>query len=210
MYQVSSIGYQVQNRRGFSLLEVIIVVAMAVGVLFVVASLRGNVGILQDIISQKLESRRDLDQTFQILVTEIRSAGPSSAGAYPIEAAGSSTFTFYSDIDKDDVFEKVRYFFATSTIKRGVIEPSGNPLIYVTSSEVMTTVIENIILSTSTSIFEYYDPAYTGLEASMTLPIDVTKVRVVKVSVLVDVAPGKAPKPTLFTNTITIRNLRSN
>ena len=198
------------RQKGFSLLEVIIVVAMAVGVLFVVVSLRGSVGTLQDIISQKLESRRDLDQTFQILVTEIRSAGPSSAGAYPIEAAGSSTLTFYSDIDKDDIFEKVRYFLATSTIKRGVIEPSGNPLTYATSSEVVTTVVENLILSTSTSIFEYYDSAYTGLEAPMTIPIDVTRVRIVRVSVLADVAPGKAPKPTLFTNTITIRNLRSN
>lgn len=200
----------IKCKKGFSLVEVILVVAIAVGILFVVISLRGGVGTLENIISQKLQSRQTLDQAFQILVTEIRSAGPASNGAYPIESATTSSFVFYSDIDKDGIFEKVRYFLTTSTLQRGVIKPVGNPLVYTTSSEALSSPFQNLVVTTSTDIFSYFDSAFTGVENPLAFPINIQNVRVVRVNMYVDVAPNKAPKPTHFSNTITIRNLRSN
>jgi prepilin-type N-terminal cleavage/methylation domain-containing protein len=201
-----------KSNKGFSLIEVIIVIALASAIFFVVASLRGNVSNLENLISQKLQSRQDVDQTFQILVTEIRSAGPSSLGAYPIVSAGTSTFVFYSDYDQDGIFERLRYTLGTSTVERGIVEPTGNPLVYSTSSEVVTTAIENVIVAATTSLdlFHFYDSNYTGSEAPMTSPISVADVRVVKIIVYADIAPGEAPKPVFFTNTVTIRNLRDN
>ncbi len=143
-------------------------------------------------------------------MTDVRSAGPSSNGSYPIESASTSSLVFYSDVDQDGIMEKVRYVFATSTIKRGLIEPTGNPLTYVSSSEALTNIIENVIVSTSTNLFDYFDSTFTGSGAALSFPIDVSKIKVVKISVYVDTNPGKTPKPTLFSDTITIRNLRSN
>mgnify|MGYP001589295556 FL=1 len=204
-----------QDRGGFSLIEVVIVAALAVGVLFVIVSLRGNVGNLENIITQKLESRQDIEQVFQIMTTEIRSASPASNGAYAIEAATTSSLIFYSDVDGDKIYDKVRYFLATSTVVtstvyRGVIKPTGNPLQYATSSEVISTAVKNYVKSTSTSLFEYYDASYTGSEPAMSSTTDVTKSRLIKVSVYADVTPGKAPKPVFFSSFVSIRNLRSN
>lgn len=197
-------------RGGFSLIEIIIVVAMSSLVIFVVSSFGENLGVLHNLIGQKLQSRSDVDQAMQIMTTEIRSASPSSMGAYAINAASTSSFSFYSDIDRDGLFERVRYFFATSTIQKGVVKPSGSPLQYVTSTEIVTTAANYVLFTSSTQLFKYYGANYTGSESPLTLPIDLSQIRVVKTSFYSDVNPGKSPQPLFFSNTIDLRNLRSN
>jgi Tfp pilus assembly protein PilW len=209
---------RLRERRGFSFLEVIFFVAISAIILVAVMGIKNNVGGLQNFINQKLMSRQDLDQTFQILVTEIRSAQPSGLGSYPIVAATSTSFTFFSDVDRDSLIDQVRYFWATSTVsstvtnilKRGVIKPTGSPFVYATSSEKITTVVNNIILSTSTPIFSYFGSAATTTAVALTYPIDVASIRFVKINLWVDINPGVSPKASLFTDTVTIRNLRSN
>lgn len=194
--------------KGFTFIEVVIVIAIFAVIFMVIASFGQNTSLLSNLINKSLQIEQDLRQTFQILVTEIRSMGTSGLGAYTIESAATSSFIFFSDIDEDGVFERVRYFAGTSTLQKGVIEPVGNPLVYVTSSEAVKTVVNYLLIATST--FEYYDANYTGSEAPLSTPIDVTKIRIVKVTVTADVNPGAAPKPVTFTNTISVRNLRSN
>lgn len=196
--------------QGFSLIEVVIFTAVGAAIIFVISSLTSNVSNLEEFIGQKLQSRNSVEQVFQTLVTEIRSAGPSANGSYPIESATTSSLVLFSDIDQDGVFERVRYTLGTSTVSRGVIEPSGNPLVYPTSTEMMKNVIGNVATSTNANFFDYLDSTYTGTQSPMVSPIDISKIRVVRVSVYVDTNPGKAPKPLLFSDTITIRNLRSN
>ncbi len=202
---VSKDGY---SRAAFSLLEIVFALAIFAGIAIVVGSLKSSVGVLQNIVGQKLQSEQDVGQSFQIIATDIRSAGQSSIGAYPISAASTSSFSFYSDVDRDGIFELVRYFFVTSTLQRGITKPTGNPLVYSTSTEMVTTSIANIIISSSTPIFSYYDSGYTGSQAPLVAPVDISKVRAVKISVYVDVKPTTAPSALFFTQTITLRNLR--
>jgi type II secretory pathway pseudopilin PulG len=203
------------HREGFTLIEIVLVVAMTAGIVFVVASFRSNLDMMENLLNQKLQSRQDIDQALQIMTTEIRSAGPSSLGAYAIQAAGTSSLVFFSDVDKDGVYERVRYFVATSTgatttINRGIVKPAGNPLVYTTSSETVTTAIVNVIRSTTTPLFSYFDTNYTGFETPLALPVDATLIRLVKVSLYADINPSTAPIPTLFSTMINIRNLRTN
>lgn len=198
------------NRRGISIIEVIFGVAIAASILFVISSLSGNLGTFQNFLNQKLQSRQDIDQAFQIMTTEIRSVGPSSAGAYPIDTANTSTFIFYSDIDKDGLFERIRYFSGTSTIQKGVLKPTGNPLVYASSTEIVTIAVTNVVRSTSTVLFTYYDSNYTGSEPPLTYPLSVSAIRVVKFSTLADVNASSTPKPEYFSGTVLMRNLRSN
>ena len=99
-----------QNREGFSIIEVIIVVAIAASVVMVVSNLSSNIDLLNGLVSQQLQSASDIAQTLQIVTTEIRSAGTSGNGAYPINAVSSSSFSFYTDIQKNGSIERVRYF----------------------------------------------------------------------------------------------------
>jgi len=207
-----------KSRSGFSFLEVVFFVAISAIILVAVMGIKNNVGNLQNFINQKLMSRQDLDQTFQILVTEVRSAQPSGLGAYPIVAATSTSFTFFSDVDKDGLVDRVRYFLSTSTVSstvtnvlnRGIIEPVGSPFVYSTSSEKISTVVNNIITSTSTAIFEYFGSSATTTAVSLSYPVDISSIRFVKINLFVDINPGVSPKASLFTDTVTIRNLRSN
>jgi len=199
-----------RDHLGFSLVEVLIAIAIAVGFIFAIVAFQGNFKSLQNFASQKLQSQQDIDQTVQIMTTAIRSAGPSSIGSYPIESAGTSSFVFYSDINKDGLYERVRYFLGTSTIQEGITEPSGNPLSYVTSTEVITSEVNDIIPSTSTPLFSYYDANYTGTQLPMSYPLDVSKIRLVQFLFLADVNASSSPGPDFFSQMVDIRNLRSN
>ncbi|MFA6354477.1 MAG: type II secretion system protein [Candidatus Paceibacterota bacterium] len=209
---------KIRNREGFSFIEIIIFVAIAAVLMLVVNSLKNNVSSIGGFVDQKLLSKQDVEQALQIMVTEIRSAGPSSLGAYPVESATTSSFAFFSDINKDGIFEKVRYFLATnagtstatSTIKKGVIIPTGNPLTYVTSTEIISKVINNVVVSTSSNLFDYFDSSATSTAKMMTLPVNVQSIRIVRFNIYADLKPGSAPKPSFFSDVANIRNLRSN
>ncbi len=199
-----------RSRAGFTLFEVVLAMAIATSIIFVIAAFRRNLDQLQNFTSQKLQSRQDIDQTIQIMTAEIRSAGPSSAGAYPIETATSTSFIFYSDIDKDGLFERVRYSLGTSTIVKGVVHPSGNPLTYATSTEVVTTVVDNVVTTSSPALFAYYDLNYTGSQAPMTFPITVSQVRIVQFSFSANVNTSSSYSSEFFSQLVDIRNVRSN
>jgi hypothetical protein len=197
-------------RNGFSLVEVLIASLIGVAFIFILSSFQGNLTSLQTITSQKLQSSQDITQTIQLMTTAIRSAGPSSIGGYPIESAGTSSFIFYSDIYRNGTFERVRYFLGTSTLQEGITIPSGNPLAYVTSTEIVTTQINNLILSSSTVFFTYYDTNYTGTQAPMSYPITVANIRLVQFSFYAAVNPSSTPIPQYFSQMVDIRNLRTN
>jgi prepilin-type N-terminal cleavage/methylation domain-containing protein len=198
------------NRNGFSLLEILIVVAIAASVVMVVSGLSGNVNILNGLVSQQLQSKSDIEQTLQIMTTEIRSSEPSGSGAYAIDSASTSSFAFYSDINKNGLPDHVRYFLSSSTIYKGVIAPTGTPATYPTSSETVTDIIDHVSVTTSTPLFQYYDASYSGTQGPMSVPPVVANIRLVQVSFDADVQPQTAPGPEYFSILVDIRNLRSN
>jgi len=62
------------------------------------------------------EARRGV----KIMVKEIREANNGDDGSFIIEKADDKEFVFYSDIDKDDLIEKVRYFIGG--VNSGLLE----------------------------------------------------------------------------------------
>ena len=195
-------------RRGISLFEIILAVGIA-GVLVVVAIRFGLVlSNLGTAIGNQTQAIQDAHLGFQVMVTDIRSMGVSSLGAYAIESAATNSIIFFSDINQDGLFDRVRYFFGTSTLQKGVVKPAGNPLVYTTSSEVITTAIPNVIVNKS--MFDYFDSNYTGTQSSLVPPIDPLAVRVVRPKIVADTASSSAPKPITVSETITIRRLHSN
>jgi hypothetical protein len=191
-------------------MEVVIVIGLTSMILFAISRFGSNVGTLDTYTNQKLASRQDVQQTLEIMLTDIRSAGPSNIGAYPIESASTSSLVFFTDTDNDAVFERVRYFLSSSTIMRGVTHATGTPLVYVTSTEIVTPAI-NYIVATSTPLFQYYDSSYTGnATSSMPIPVDIPSIRGVQIIFYADINPGVAPRPEFFSEAVTVRSLRTN
>jgi prepilin-type N-terminal cleavage/methylation domain-containing protein len=196
-------------RNGFSFIEVIIVVAIASSIVLVVGNLSSNTDVLNNLVSRELQSKSDISQTLQIMTSEIRSAGPSASGAFALESAATSSFVFYSDIDKSGSVKRVRYFFTSSTIYKGTTAPTGIPAIYPTSTEVVVNVVDNVNLSASSSLFTYYDSAYTGTQGAMSSTA-IQNIRLVNIAFGATIQPQQAPGPQYFSAMVAIRNLRSN
>jgi prepilin-type N-terminal cleavage/methylation domain-containing protein len=197
------------NRDGFSLLEVLIAV-------FVLAVLGGAVGLFQkdvfslnDIISGNLASQQEIRQAFKSMSSQIRSMSFSSIGSYPIGEASSFSLMFYDDVDNDGFKERMRYFLAGNILQKGVLKPSGDPLGYDPSNEVVVDLV-HYIANGATPIFEYYDENYDGTTQPLIMPDALLSVRLIKITFITDKDPARNPGPLLMTTQVSIRNLKDN
>lgn len=195
------------KRSGLTLMEIILAMGMGVVIVVVLSRFATTINSLEGLVNEKLSVQQDLAQALQIMATEIRSAAPSELGAYPISVAASTTLTFYSDIDQDGLVDRVRYFFGTSTLEKGVVVPTGVPLAYVTSSEVVIPVVGGVKVASSS--FSYFGEAATSTETPLVEPVTLSAIRFINVMVTADVS-SSTPRPATYSKTITIRNLRSN
>ena len=145
-------------------------------------------------------SRHGVDGT----VSALREATYGDDGSYPLSAAGTSTLTIYSDIDSDSGVEKVQYALVGTTLYEYVTNSTGSPPTYPAGAESKTTIATNVRNTSSTPIFTYYDSA--GNQLSTTSPT-ITAISSIKVQVLVDLNPDRAPNVFTLSETGTLRNL---
>src|SRR3970040_2041150 len=97
--------------------------------------------------------------------------GPAENGAYPLAQADAQTVTFYSDIDGDGTFERVRYFLDGTTLRRGVIEQTTTqPVTYPPASEIVADVVRYLVPGT---IFTYYPEGFPPELTPIPSPINI-------------------------------------
>lgn len=195
---------------GFTLIEILVSVGILVVIVLAVGSFQGDVFFIGNSVKDNLNSQIDARNVLRKLIAELRSVSPSSLGAYPIASAGTSTLIFYSNIDADAYKERVRYFLQEKSLKRGVIKPSGSPLVYDTGSESVSNVIQDVANSTSTPIFEYFDKNFTGTSTPLADPVNIPDVRLIRVTVIIDKDTNRAPGPFTATSQGMLRNLKDN
>ncbi len=163
----------------------------------------------RDVVWEQLSTQNEGRKIVQDFTNELRRASVSSIGAYPIEVANTSTIVFYSNIDSDTWRERVRYFLSGKLLQKGVIKPTGNPMVYSGTNEVITTVVNDV--ANTSSLFYYYDQNYSSASGTpMTTPINITAVRMVGIKLMLEEKPNVAPAPFVIESKVEIRNLKSN
>ena len=195
------------RQKGFTLMEIVVTmgIVMIVAVLFMRLSRDITDSTLR--FSSSLLTQEQLDVTMQTMLPEIRSASQGNDGSFPIVDASTSTFQFYSDIDRDGVFDRVRYFLSGTTFRKGFIKPTGSPLAYVTSTETFQDVIYNII--PGSQIFTYYDKNATSTSSAfLQQPVDVSLVKTIRITLVANQGTTSTPSLTGVETQATIRNLR--
>jgi prepilin-type N-terminal cleavage/methylation domain-containing protein len=199
-----------RSTRGVTLIELLIAMGISVLIAVLVTQFIGSITEYNQRFNRTLVGQRQAQQALQIMIPEIRSAGQSNIGNYPIEQAATSSFTFYSDIDQDGLFERVRYYLSAdgASFMKSTIKPSGEPLNYSTSSEKIRPVMAGMQMGT-TSIFTYYDINSTSTESSpIPSPIDILEIKTVNIRLLFNEGATSTPVIKGVENQATIRNLR--
>lgn len=138
------------------------------------------------------------------IVREFREASDADNGAYPIGALATSSAVFFSDFDNDGKIERVRYFLDDTDVKRGVVESSGDPPTYVTSTETISVVSDNVRNeAVGTPLFTFYDDD----GAVMNDLGEVDDLAFVVVRLVVNVQPGRAPEDVELRSSAALRNI---
>lgn len=129
---------------GYTFIEVLVVMAI-VGVLGItISKFQGDVFSFNRYFSNSLSVGDSAQKLLRPMTAEIRSASPSSNGAYPIDSIADNSFSFYSDIDNDGLKEWVKYTLSGTTLSKETIKPSGNPLTYNSANKITKTFMTGV------------------------------------------------------------------
>jgi prepilin-type N-terminal cleavage/methylation domain-containing protein len=196
--------------QGFTIVEIIIVVGILGIIMLAVSSFSVNVLKNNKYSQDALSSVQDARVIIRTMAKELRSASRGNNGSYPVVQASTSTISFFSDSNGDGVKEQIRYFISTSTLRKGMIVPTGSPLTYNSANEIITTLAYNVKNTATSSLFEYYDNTYAGTSSPLTQPVSVTQVRLVKINLVIDADPNRSPNVRVYTSQVNLRNLKDN
>jgi prepilin-type N-terminal cleavage/methylation domain-containing protein len=191
--------------RGFTLVEMLVVIALTAIIFPALAFLvqyfyKTSAYALQE--TQAVASARA-----SIVNTErdLREATYGADGAYPIASAATSSITFYASLGTTSEIDKVHYYVSGTTLYRGITAPTSSPPTYAGQPENISLVIDNIRNDATTPLFTYYDTSGAALAS----PIDVSQVASVRIKVLTDVNPYRAPNVYTMLGSATLRNLKA-
>lgn len=194
--------------RGLTIIEVMIGVALSLILLtallrfLVVGFPLARVTYIQ---AQSTESARIQLKRLSKALRELRQ---SDTGSYALATADPQRIIFYANVDADALTERVRYELSGANLQRGIIKPTGTPLVYDVATEVVTTVTAHV-QNGATPIFTYYSGEYPADTTPLT-PADVTEVKYINFSLVIDTDPAMNPPPVTVTSQVQLRNLKTN
>ena len=194
------------KHAGFTLVELLIAITISTVALGLVTYFAIDLSSFGVDLGNRLETERELEMTLRSILVEIRSMGPADNGSYDIALANTNALTFYSDLDGDGKFEQVRYFLDGTTLKKGVTSSQGTPATYPPANENISETVHFMV--PGPAIFTYYGTGDPSTTASLSSPVNIGLIRLVKIRGTTDRDPILPPLPTTLSVTATIRNLR--
>ncbi len=202
---------KMKNQSGVTLLELSITIGI-----FVIIVFAWNNFTIQNLRSsaygqEQLEAIRQAQKGIDLMAKELRELSTAENGSYGLELAGDQEIIFYSDIDQDVYTERVRYFLENENLKKGIVEPTGNPLTYDFNNEEISVVSEYVRNNTE-PIFIYYnsDYPYDITNNPLPAPARLIETKLINVFLRVNIDPLRAPDDFDLYTDIQLRNLKNN
>ena len=128
----------------------------------------------------------------------LRELRESDTGAYGLVVAEPQRIVFYSDVDSDD----------GTDFTRGIIKPSGEPLVY-REEEEETAVVAGRVQNGGAAVFTYYTGDYPADLVPLS-PADLKEVKYIQFRLMIDADPDVDPPPIEVLSQVQLRNLKVN
>ncbi|MEA3293058.1 MAG: type II secretion system protein [Patescibacteria group bacterium] len=106
--------------KSFTLIETIVVISIFALIITVTAGLIVHFYKTYAYVFRQSTAINEARKGLKTMVREIREAGVGEDGSYPIESANDCEFVFFSDIDRDNEVERVRYFLSGLSSKEEI------------------------------------------------------------------------------------------
>ena len=161
-------------------------------------------------VQSSLISQQKAYRALFVFSREVRGAQPSAAGAYPIAEAATSSLTFFANVDNDADIERVRYFLATTTLYRGLLEPTGTT--YNSANERVSSIVVDTKNSQASPLFDFYDENYDGATTTppLTIPVNISDIRLIRLSLPIKQNTLQGSTYKTYSAQVTLRNLKDN
>ncbi len=198
------------HKKGFTLIELLVSLTILTCIIFVLSRFEGDVFDLGFSLYASMDAQLSARHVVKTMVTQLRGTTQSATGTYAIALASSTGITFFSDVNGDGTIEQVRYFLNGTNITMGITSPTGSPATYNPANEVLSTVIGSVMASSTAPIFQYYDENYAGTSTPLAQPVNVSSIRLVKITVIIDSNPNRSPAQLVETSQVMMRNLKDN
>lgn len=190
------------NSKGFTLMETMVALTIFVFVMILAGNFIVTGFKSYSFTSEQETAIQHARRVTEAITKELRGTNSSELGAYPLETVESQNLVFYSDINDDGLMERVNYYLDSgdNTIKKSVILPDGSNQYTIHAA---TTTIAEYINNQTEALFNYYD-------ADMATTTAVNEIRLVNISVKVNVTPTVMPNDYYVEADVQLRNLKDN
>ena len=201
------------NKKGFTLIEILVamgIFALVIGAVsgILIYSLRYN-----SVLWEQLKTQNDGRRVLREVVDDVRRAEQSSIGSFAIVTTDEYELSFYANIDDDSLREKVRFWIddGDTTLKKGVIKPTGNPLEYLSGDESVVEIAHDVVnRNKSVPVFSYFSEESDPTSDPLTQPVALTDVNIIRVQLELEEDPNETPIPLHVESTVHIRSLKTN
>ena len=203
-----------KNKKAFTLIEIMI--SLGIFAILVTGASWFIIGSNRDlaVIWEQLITQNQGKKTIDHVVNYVRKAETSSVGAYAIKMADPYDLVFYANVDSDTLIEKVEFSINSDSVLRETItKPSSTAAynLYENGTTHTITLADNVTnYAMGVPVFLYYDQTYTGSQAALSVPFNLTDVRMIKVQLELEKDPTKSPLPLHVESTALIRSLKTN
>jgi type II secretory pathway pseudopilin PulG len=195
----------VLSLRGLTLIETAVWIAIFASTMVLLAESLLSFYKTNRYTLQQATAISSAQQSMDTVVRALRTASYSNSGAYPIISIAPNQVSFFANVVKNDpLIQQVRFFVQGNSLFEGIIEPTGNPLAYASTSEIVTSLsnyVQNI--SAGTSTFFYYDQSGNPISNYTNF----NNARFVTVNLIVDVSTTSSPTQLTLISSAALRNL---
>jgi hypothetical protein len=200
-----------KRQKGISFIEMIITISIFTMAMIAVSTFIISIYRVYNYNIEQVSAINEARRGIETMIKEIREAKTADDGSYPLVKAGDSEFIFYSDVDRNGLIERVRYFLDGTDFKKGIVDPSGDPPQYILTNETIS-VLSRYVRNASTPVFTYYNGDWPVDTVNNPLPTltRLMETKLMHVYLKINVDPNRPPIDFELESDTQIRNLKNN